>query len=212
VPGGAYVLGEKGEERTVSLTGVRIGRWPVANAHVRTFVVQTARAIGPRLAARLADEQLRDHPATEVTFDDAAAFCAWAGARLPTGDEWEAAARGADARRWPWGDDFDADRCACVEAGAGYTVPVTAHPDGAGPSGAEQLCGNVWEWVADGPDEDGWRRVRGGCFLDREWGLRASRALPADPARATATTGFRMALDTGAAETGNRTPHPWREP
>ncbi len=48
--------------------------------------------------------------------------------RLPTGDEWEAAARGDDGRRWPWGESFDADRCACAEAGAAGPAPVGAHP------------------------------------------------------------------------------------
>ena len=195
VPAGLYRLGEPGEERDVALAAVRIGRWPVACAHVARFVAETGHATSPRLAARLADPQLADHPATELTFDDALAFCAWAGARLPTGDEWEAAARSAEGRPWPWGETFDPERCACAEAGAGWTQPVTAHPDGAAPCGAEQLAGNVWEWVADPPDEDGWRAVRGGSYLDHAWGVRASRVLAADPARATATTGFRIAMD-----------------
>jgi formylglycine-generating enzyme required for sulfatase activity len=174
---------------------VRIGRYPVSCAHVARFVAETGRPVPAQLAARLAAPQLADHPATEVTFDDALAFCAWAGARLPTCDEWEAAARGADGRPWPWGETFDAERCACAEASVGWTEPVTAHPDGAAPRGAEQLAGNVWEWVADPPDDDGWRAVRGGSYLDHAWGLRASRVLAADPARATATTGFRIAMD-----------------
>lgn len=200
VPAGTYVLGEPGEERDVAVGPVLIGRWPVVNAHVRAFVAETGRAVAAKLAARLEDPQLDDHPATEVTFDDALAFCAWAGARLPTGDEWEAGARGPDARPWPWGETFDAERCACVEAGAGWTAPVRAHPDGAAPCGAEQLSGNVWEWVSDPPDEDGWRMVRGGSYLDHAWGVRASRALSADPARATPTTGFRIAKDPRRTE------------
>jgi formylglycine-generating enzyme required for sulfatase activity len=195
VPAATYRLGEPGEERRHAVGPVLIGRWPVVNAHVRAFVEATGRPIRPELAVRIADEQLADHPATEVTFDDALAFCAWAEARLPTGAEWEAAARGQDARPWPWGETFDPDRCACAEAGFGWTAPVAAHPDGAAGSGAEQMAGNVWEWVADPPDDDGWRSVRGGSYLDHAWGVRASRALPADPARATPTTGFRIAKD-----------------
>ena len=193
VPAGVYMLGEPGEEREVALAAFRIGRFPVTNARFREFAATRGRLV----TARLADPQLDDLPATEVTFEDALAFCAWAKARLPTGDEWEAAARGADARPWPWpwGTTFDEARCACVEAGAGWTAPVRAHPDGAAPCGAEQLAGNVWEWVADAPDEDGWRAVRGGSYLDHAWGVRASRALSADPARATPTTGFRIAKD-----------------
>ena len=195
VPAGVYRLGEPGEERDVAVGPVGIGRYPVVNAHVRAFVAATARPVGRALAARLAAAQLADHPATEVTFADALAFCAWAGARLPTGAEWEAAARGNDGRAWPWGETFDPDRCACAEAAHGWTAPVAAHPGGAAPCGAEQMAGNVWEWVADPPDADGWRVVRGGSYLDHAWGVRASRPLSADPDRATPTTGFRIAVD-----------------
>jgi formylglycine-generating enzyme required for sulfatase activity len=192
---GTYRLGEAGAERAATLGAVRIGRWPVVNASVARFVRATGRDVSPWLARKLADSLLADHPATDVTYEDAEAFCAWAGGRLPTGDEWEAAARGPDARPWPWGETFDPERCACAEAAAGWTAPVRAHPDGAAPCGAQQLAGNVWEWVSDPPDEDGWRTVRGGSHLDHAWGVRTSRALSADPARATPTTGFRIARD-----------------
>jgi formylglycine-generating enzyme required for sulfatase activity len=209
VPAGSYRLGEPGEERMVELRGVRIGRWPVTNAHVARFVEVTGRSVGPAFGAKLRDERLADHPATDLTLGDAQTFCAWATAelgetvRLPTADEWEALARGDDARPWPWGDTFDEARCNCAEAGWGWTVPVDKHPDGAGPFGAEQLAGNVWEWVSDRA-ADGWGVVRGGSYLDCAWGLRASRALPADPRRATATTGFRIAIDHADAAHSKR--------
>jgi len=196
LPAGSYVVGEPGEEHTVAIRRVLAGRWPVVNAHMLAF----AEAAGRPLTTKLTSPQLADHPATDVTRADAEAFCAWASlelgrpVRLPTGDEWEALARGADARPYPWGEVFEETRCACAESGWGWTVPVAAHPSGAGPSGAEQLAGNVWEWVAD-TTPDGWGVVRGGSYLDAGWGLRASRAQPADPARATPTTGFRIAID-----------------
>jgi len=62
------------------------------------------------------------------------------------------------------------------------------------------MAGNVWEWVGDPADQDGWRTVRGGSYLDTAWGVRCARALPADPQRPTATTGFRIVIeceDTG---------------
>jgi formylglycine-generating enzyme required for sulfatase activity len=198
---GRYAVGEPGEERAVDLQAVAIGRFPVVNAQLREFAAAASHA----LAAKLDDPQLADHPATGVTRADAQAFCAWASARLgrpvrlPTGDEWEALARGTDRRAWPWGDVFDESLCACAESGSGWTVPVTAHPGGAGPFGAEQQAGNVWEWVADRAP-DGWGVVRGGCYLDTGWGLRSSRAQAADPDRPTATTGFRIAIDTWSDE------------
>ena len=197
LPAAAYRLGERGEERIVALRRVLMGRFPVANSDLRRFVEATGHGVSAALAAKLGAPELAEHPATDVSFADAEAFCAWAGARLPTGDEWEAAARGPEGSTWPWGDVFDADRCNCAEAGWGWTVPVTAHPGGASPLGVEQLAGNVWEWVSDRTEGGDWRAVRGGSYLDHAWGVRAARALPADPSRATATTGFRIAIDPG---------------
>ena len=195
VPAGRYELGEPGEERTCDIGTLLIGRWPVVNAHVARFAAATGRAVPATATA----EPLAEHPATGMSLADAEAFCAWAAdelgqpVRLPTGDEWEAAARGSDGRPYPWGETFDPERCACAESGWGWTVPVVAHPAGAGPFGAEQQAGNVWEWVAD-RSPDGWGIVRGGSYLDTAWGLRASRVQPADPERATGTTGFRIVV------------------
>ena len=200
VAGGAYRLGDA-EDCIVELGDVLIGRWPVTVAHMRSFVEATGRSVPHALFRRLAAEQLADHPATEITFADAVDFCVWATrelgrpVRLPFGCEWEAAARGGDGRAWPWGEVFDPERCNSVESGWGWTVPVRAHPGGAAAGGAEQLAGNVWEWVGDPCDEDGWRSVRGGSYLDTAWGVRCARALPADPERPTATTGFRIVID-----------------
>ena len=198
VPAGRYEVGEPGEERACELAALLIGRWPIVNAQVARFASATGHAVPPTVSA----DALADHPATGLALADAEAFCAWATdelgtvVRLPTGDEWEAAARGTDRRPYPWGETFDPERCACAESGWGWTVPVDAHPAGAGPFGAEQQAGNVWEWVADRTD-DGWSVVRGGSYLDTAWGLRASRVQPADPWRATNTTGFRIVIEGG---------------
>ena len=169
-------------DECVRVGEVLIGRFPVTNAAFARFRPDHPRA---------ADAQLADHPVVLVTRDDALAYCAWLGGRLPTGAEWR---RAAGDGTWPWGDTFDEARCNCAEAGWGWTTPVAAHPGGAAPTGAEQLAGNVWEWVADAR-EDGWGVLRGGSYLDTAHGVASVRALPADPARATATTGFRIAFD-----------------
>jgi formylglycine-generating enzyme required for sulfatase activity len=195
VSAGRYELGEPGEERAYDVGALLIGRWPVANAQVREF-------LGRRAGPTHESDALSDHPATGLTRADVEAFCARLSeelgrlVRLPTGDEWEAAARGLDRRPYPWGETFDPERCACAEAGWGWTVPVDAHPAGAGPFGTEQQAGNVWEWVSD-RGVDGWGVVRGGSYLDTGWGLRASRVQPADPERATNTTGFRVVMEEG---------------
>jgi formylglycine-generating enzyme required for sulfatase activity len=203
VVAGRYRLGEPGQERDELVAAALIGRYPVTNDQLAAYVAATGHAVAPDVAHRLGDPQLADHPATGLGFAEVEMFCDWAATelarpvRLPTGVEWEAAARGTEGRRWPWGDVFDPDRCACAEAATGWTVPVTMHPGGAGPTGAEQMAGNVWEWVAD-PPTDGWRCVRGGSYLDYAWGLRASRSLAADPQRPTPTTGFRILIEIGS--------------
>src|SRR6201999_2606732 len=90
-----------------------------------------------------------DYPATCVTWDQAKSFCDWAGKRLPTEAEWELAARGTDALKYPWGSD-DPDCSLTNMAGCGdETMAVGSLPDGASPYGALDMAGHVVGVVAD---------------------------------------------------------------
>jgi formylglycine-generating enzyme required for sulfatase activity len=130
-----------------------------------------------------------------VAFDDARAICNERGGRLPTEDEWLAAAGGPKPRRYPWGDTGAVCRRAAwrIENGpcaTGATGPDTvgAHPDGATPQGVQDLAGNVAEWVDSSPPS-----VRGGSW--RTSLATELRTWPRTemPRAGDATTGFRCA-------------------
>jgi formylglycine-generating enzyme required for sulfatase activity len=81
-----------------------------------------------------------------VDWAQASAYCQWAGKRLPTEAEWEAAASGPERYPWPWGNEFVVENGAASELD---TRPVDSYPLGASPFGALNMAGNVAEWVAD---------------------------------------------------------------
>lgn len=207
--GVALVLGEP--PREITLAEFFLDRHEVTNREYGRFL-EHLREAGPtsgegsadnRRPATWDDPQLNqpDHPAVGVDFQAAAAYCRWAGKRLPTATEWERAARGREGRNYPWGDNFEKDRCNTVESSSvtDKTWSVGSGSQCITPEGIFDLVGNADEWTAervearDGSDS---RVVKGGSWKERGElrGLGYLR-LKAAPEYTGEEMGFRCAAD-----------------
>lgn len=87
-------------------------------------------------------------PVPNVTYKDAKAFCEWKGKRLPSEIEWEVAARGSNASRYPWGDEWDSTKTNTNERGFSDTMEVGQNPEDKSEFGVYDLMGNVQEWTS----------------------------------------------------------------
>jgi formylglycine-generating enzyme required for sulfatase activity len=169
VPGGSFLIGSDGGDGVyeyekpryaLALPAYRIARYPITNAQYLEFSRRTRVALPSEMGWLLASVGQEpppgkaEHPVVGLSWDEAVGYCRWLSEvthrtyRLPSEVEWEAAARGTDGRRYPWGDVFDAAACNSIEAGVGDTTPVGAHaPRGDSVYGCSDMAGNVWEWT-----------------------------------------------------------------
>ncbi|MBI1358635.1 MAG: SUMF1/EgtB/PvdO family nonheme iron enzyme [Acidobacteria bacterium] len=195
VPGGEAVLGDDvaesakdwNQRRTIDLGPFYIDETEVSNAAYKAFHDATGHAL-PQPPKDDPDyfESKPNYPVVNITYEDAVAFAAWAGKRLPTNEEWEKAARGIDGRIYPWGDAPPGPQHANVAGDAdGFPnlAPVDALPLSVSPFGALHLAGNVWELTASEfrpqnfhlfledmrlsyPNaSQSWHSIRGGSYL-----------------------------------------------
>jgi iron(II)-dependent oxidoreductase len=248
-----FSLDNERPAHTVDLPAFRIARFPVSNAEYAAFVAAggyrerrwwSERGWAHRMEAGLerplfwhpdgsrrrfgiVEEIPPDEPVQHVCYFEAEAYATWAGARLPTEQEWEKAAawdpdRGL-RRRWPWGSSAPVDGVANLGGDALRPAPVGAYPAGASAYGVEQMIGDVWEWTSSGfepwpgfrpmlydsysaPFFGGdFRVLRGGSWAVAPSTIRPSFRNWDLPIRRQIFCGFRLAWDDDTATTGPAT-------
>lgn len=222
IPAGTFTMGwrfgEPGEtaEHIVSLDAFWIDQNEVTNRQYALCVA--AGACTEPGQSRSYDREtyygnsdFDEFPVVFVNWEQAAAYCTWAGRRLPSEAEWEHAARGDDDRRYPWGNDVPNDTLANFNHLFIDTRPVGSFPEGVSPFGVNDMAGNVAEWVNDwfieqyylrspeqnppGPSEGQVRTFRGGSFANVGENIRSTRRGHDSPQYNSSSVGFRCAAD-----------------
>ena len=223
VPAGPFTMGSnegawvEGPAHRVDLDAYYIDQYEVTVERYQGFLTQTHRAI-PEYWEQVDLRRDAQKPVVGIDWDDAQDYCEWAGKRLPTEAEWEKAARGTDARTYPWGEaepnfsmanfgrDAFADRLYAEKLKA-----VGSYERGKSPYGAYDMPGNVWEWVADWYAEDYYRNspqknpqgplngmdkvLRGGSWDDIPASLQSTYRYRTDPTWRSPSDGVRCAQD-----------------
>ena len=220
VPAGTYPYGEKKGTTVKIAAPFWMGRHPATNSQYRAFVGDGGygdrkwwsdagwawrREEGITEPRVWHDRRWNgpNQPVVGVSFFEAEACCAWAGGRLPSEQEWEAAARGPDGCEYPWCGDWKDGICNTIEAGLNATSPAGLFPRSCQAQlGIEDLAGNVWEWCATlyhDPDSaapaknaDGPRVGRGGSWGSDQGNARCAGRYWVNPVSRYYGVGFRV--------------------
>jgi formylglycine-generating enzyme required for sulfatase activity len=217
VPEGTFTMGddEESPQREVFVDAFYMDRFEVTTGRYAEFLRATGSVNPPDDWESVSLPGDGDLPVVGVDWNDAEAYCRWAGRRLPTEAEWEKAARGPDGRRYPWGDlsptlDHANYQNASPLAYDGGLEPVGTHRAGDSPYGISDMAGNAAEWVSDrysesfsvgdvrnptGPDSGDRRVIRSGGRFDPAERISAVKRYHAMPETRGEDIGFRCARD-----------------
>ena len=225
IPAGEFIMGstprdgppDEQPQKRIYLDAFQIDKYETTVGRYAKYLVAT-RARPPRFWDQANPESDGEFPVVGVDWDEANAYCQWAGKRLPTEAEWEKAARGTDGRKHPWGNEGPTPQYANLGRGGtfGYSKSlekVGSLDAGKSPFGVFDMIGNVWEWVADwydrnayktmpeknpkGPSKDGekgaQRVIRGGSWERVPLVARVAARHRAAPSTQNGYLGFRCA-------------------
>ncbi len=154
VPAGEFLMGADTKDtsedppHSVSLGEFLIDKYHVTNTQYHRFVKATKYVPEGQWKAYYS-RRCEYWPVVAVTWADAKAYASWIGGDLPTEAQWEKAARGTDGRRYPWGDRWNNQKCACWEGGVRSTAPVGAFPGDVSPYGCFDMAGNIGGWMTN---------------------------------------------------------------
>jgi hypothetical protein len=204
VPAGPFLYGDKNEER--NLPTFWIGRTPVTNAQYKRFLDENPEHRLPRTNAmfelqtgwyatnRTFPKGHEDYPVVLVSWEDADAFCRWAGLTMPAEERWEKAARGTDGRRYPWGRNQASAKLCYFNRKSGPTSIGRYSPSADSPFGCVDMAGNVWDWTATREEATGRYRIRGGSWKDAAWYMRSDYGPSRTPTSRDENIGFRCVM------------------
>jgi len=161
IPEGTFTIGTEGE---VYLDTFEIAKYPLTNVQYKAFLDDTRHPEPSDWNKGTFPAGKANHLVVCISWEDAQAYAEWLSQktgkhyRLPIEAEWEKAARGTDAREYPWGGKFDPAKCNTHEGGPGGTTPVGIYPEGASFYKVMDMAGNVWEWCEDWYDPDYYKK------------------------------------------------------
>lgn len=221
IPEGEFWMGRDGMEalederprHKVWLDSYSIDIYEVTTSRYARFLAASGRT-PPWMWETVKLEIHGDRPVIGMDWEDADAYCQWAGRRLPTEAEWEKAARGTDERLYPWGNQVPTAALANFALGSRFSysqalMPVGHYQNVKSPYGLYDMAGNVWEWVQDwyegryyersaernpqGPEHGQFKVLRGGSWSELPKYLLTYGRFKLPPKTRNSYTGFRCA-------------------